>query len=70
MISEDELVERFTYHAPHDSQVENFAMIRSIAHSFATYLNEVVPDSREKEIALTNLEEVVFWANSGVARHA
>ncbi len=31
-------------------------------------VNEVVPDGREKYLAFTKLEEVMFWANAGLAR--
>lgn len=68
MISDDDLANRFTYHAPTEGQPEKYEMIRKIAHSYASVINELVPDSREKALAITNLEEVVFWANAGIAR--
>lgn len=37
-------------------------------HSLATILNEMMPDSREKSLALTKLEEVRFWAHAAVDR--
>ena len=69
MISIDDLANRFTYHAPKDGQPETYQIIRNIAHSYATHLNEVCPDGREKALAMTHLEEVVFWANASIARH-
>jgi hypothetical protein len=33
-------------------------------------LNELVPDSREKSLAITHLEEAVMWANAGIARES
>lgn len=69
MIAAWDLENRFTYHAPASENVVNeMTMIRNIAHSYATYLNENVPDGREKNLAITKLEEVVFWANAGLAR--
>jgi hypothetical protein len=68
MIAPYDLANRFTYHAPTEDQVEKYQMIRNIAHSYATYLNEECPDGREKTLAMTKLEEVVFWANAAIAR--
>lgn len=31
-------------------------------------IDALVPDGREKSLALTHLEETVMWANAGVAR--
>lgn len=66
-----ELANRFTYHPPIAAfkQAERYENIRQEAHNFAQYLNEVVPDSRELSLAITHLEEAVYWANAGIARH-
>jgi hypothetical protein len=69
MLSDEELANRFTYHPPTTGQPEKYEMIRKIAHSYATVLNELVPDSREKSLAMTHLDEVVFWAIAGIARN-
>ena len=29
----------------------------------------LVPDSREKSLAITKLEESIMWANKGLSRH-
>ena len=34
----------------------------------AALLNSRIPDSREKSLAVTALEESMFWANAGLAR--
>lgn len=68
MIDPQELYNRFTYHAPKPGQPEQYEMIRSIGLSFATFLNENCPDSRELSLSITKLEEVVFWANAAIAR--
>lgn len=69
MIDPKDLANRFTYHAPAEGQPEKYELIRKIAFAYAVNLNELVPDSREKALALTKLEEVVFWANAGIARN-
>jgi hypothetical protein len=65
-----DLANRFTYHPPVDhDQAEKYVTIRSHAHGLATLINEHAPDSREKSLAITSLEEAVFWANAAIARH-
>lgn len=64
----DDLVNRFTYHAPTEGQPEIYETIRQNAFAFATRINELIPDCREKSLAITHLEEAVFWANAGLAR--
>ncbi len=59
----------FTYHPPKSGQPELYEEIREEAKKLAMMLNVTVPDSREKSLALTKLEEAVFWANAGIARN-
>ena len=68
MIPPEDLQHRFSYHAQRDNDIDKFQMIRNIALSFSVVLNELVPDGREKALAITKLEEVVFWGNAGIAR--
>jgi len=63
-----ELENRFTYHPPKDDQPEKYEMIRSSALDFALFLNRACPDSREKSIAMTHLDQVVMFANASIAR--
>ena len=59
----------FTYHAPKEGQPEKYRQLRSMAKQLATTYYELVPESRERSIALTKLEESIMWANSGIARN-
>lgn len=59
----------FTYHPPKDKQPEMYARIRNQAKSLAYVIEGAVPDSREKSLAMTKLEEAVMWANAGIARN-
>jgi hypothetical protein len=65
-----DLQNRFSLHKTSAENAQKRELLRTIAHSYATVINETVPDSREKELAITKLEEVVFWANAGLARFA
>ena len=63
-----EIEKRFTYHPPKENQPERYEMIRSSALEFALFLNRACPDSREKSIAMTHLDQVVMFANASIAR--
>lgn len=64
-----ELQKRFTYHKPVGTQPERYIEIRETARNFAALIDEACPDSREKSLALTNLEQTVMWANAAIARN-
>jgi len=65
----DELLKRFTYHAPKDDQASRYETVRANARFFAELLVDLCPDSRELSLAMTNLEQVVMWANAAIARN-
>lgn len=65
----DNLKNRFTYHAPKEGQPQKYEAIRAKALELAELLNESCPDSREKSLAVTSLEEAVMWANASIARN-
>lgn len=58
----------FQYHAPKDGQPEKYVAIREKAKELAYLLAELCPVSREKSLAMTNLEQAVMWANASIAR--
>ena len=60
---------RFTYHPPRDGQPEVYEAIRAGGLSLAQLVSDSCPESREKSLALTKIEEAVMWANAAVARH-
>ena len=66
----DELSTRFTYHSPKPGQPEVYEMLRDNAHSLALKIQAHCPESRERSLAITKLEEVVFWANASIARRS
>ena len=59
---------RFTYHKPKEDNAYKFVVIREDAKYFANMIDSLVPEGREKSLAITKLEEVVMWANAGIAR--
>lgn len=63
-----ELENRFTYHPPKGIQLEKYEFIRYNVALLASEIDKMVPECREKSIAITKLEEAVMWANAGIAR--
>ena len=59
----------FTYHTPKGSQTERYVAIRNKAKELAELIEDCCPDSREKSLARTNLEQAVMWANASIARN-
>jgi hypothetical protein len=59
----------FTYHSPVRDQVDRYPMIRDEAKELAVTIVKLTPPSREQSVALTKLEEAVFWANAAIARN-
>jgi hypothetical protein len=60
------MLKTFAYHKP---SPEGLAKIKALRESFSnlcTIIGEVCPDSREKSVALTNLETTAMWAVKSV----
>lgn len=68
-IFKTDLTNRFTYHAPTGNQPAKYVQLREAGFSLAELIWELTPDSREQSLAITKLEEVIFWANAAIARH-
>jgi hypothetical protein len=65
----DDIERNFTYHAPKADQPERYVYLREKAKALAMDFVSKCPDSRERSLALTKLEEAIFWANASIARH-
>lgn len=59
----------FTYHPPKEGQPERYVYIRDAAKQLAEIIGFTTPESREQSLALTKLEEAVFYANAAIARN-
>lgn len=60
---------RFVFHAPStEEEADAHISVRQQCRLLADCLNERLPDGREKSVAITRLEEVMFWGNAALAR--
>ncbi len=66
-MDQDKLKHSFTYHAPTSEQIPKYEQLRGLAGTFAESINSLCPESREKSLAITKLEEAVMWANKAIA---
>jgi len=67
-IDADELAVRFTYHPPRLDQPDRYQEIRSAGLDMAAQVVAATPECREQSLAITAIEEAVFWANAAIAR--
>ena len=69
MILQDDIDNRFMFHAAATTEKRNeHTSVREACRVLANHINERVPDGREKSLAITHLELVMFWGNAGIAR--
>jgi hypothetical protein len=66
----DELEVRFTYHPPAPDQPAKYRTIRGMGLDLAETIEGLCPESRERALAITKLEEAVMWANAAIARRS
>lgn len=65
----DEIDHRFDFHPATTAEKRGaHGTVRHACADLAHFLNENVPAGREQALAITKLEEVMFWANAAIAR--
>lgn len=60
---------RFNYHSPKDDQPKRYQELRDKGKELASLMLDNCPRSRELSLAITNLEQALFWANASIARN-
>ena len=66
-ITVDDVHNRFSYHPPTGNQAERYERLRGEARRLALLIVELCPHSRERSLALTELQSVTMWANASIA---
>jgi len=61
---------RFAFHAATTQEKrDEHTSVRQQCRQLADFLNERLPERREKSLAMTHLEEVMLWSNAAIARN-
>lgn len=71
-LTTDQLRQRFQFHPPQSNETaERHDRVRSACLDAAEELVKATGSmSREQSLAITSLEEAMFWANAAIARGA
>lgn len=68
-VQPEDIANRFDFHAATTEEKRNaHTSVRQSHRRLADDLNTRLPEGREKSLAITKLEESMFWANAAIAR--
>jgi hypothetical protein len=62
-----EIDRRFTYHAPTDVTKPMHEDVDALTRELAHKLDELLPEGREKSLALAHLQDCRMWSNAAIA---
>lgn len=69
--SSADITNRFRFHpADTNERIVAHERVRHLCHHLAHALDRDLPPGCEKSLALTKLEEVMFWGNAAIARRS
>lgn len=68
-MSNSTIENNFKYHKPDADRPGRYDEIRGKCKELAYLIDGVCLNSREKSMAITKLEETMFWANASIARN-
>lgn len=63
------LESRYKRHGPSGDSPQRHGVVMDAVMVLALTLARVCPSSRERDLALEELERCQFWANAAIARH-
>ena len=67
MMTNTEIDNIFTYHAPLPGQPERYTLIRAAARDFARVILDTTPPGDDQDAAIRKLRECVMTANAAIA---
>lgn len=65
----DRIKNDFSYHPPKGDQEQRYQANRAKFLALAEHVVNTTPTGREQSLAVTKLEEAMFWANAAIARN-
>lgn len=68
-MNEEDITHRFKYHKPNEQKAERHQAAREVMMEAAFQIDSLCDDGREKSLAITKLEEAMFWTNAAIARN-
>jgi hypothetical protein len=67
MITDEQLQNWFSYHAPTPEQVEVYEKLRRAGETFAARIVQLTPTSADQTAAIRHVREAVMTANAAIA---
>lgn len=61
------MANRFEFIKSNAASVEKIHQVREACGVLGAVLESLIPDCRERSLALTNLEQAAMWANRAIA---
>jgi hypothetical protein len=66
-MTDEQIDNTFTYHAPFGNQTQRYLVLRDAGRFLAMEVQRACPESREKSLALTYIQQSIMWANAAIA---
>jgi len=67
MTTPQEIEDRFRFHAGTEKTIPMHTAVRTQHRGLAHWVNDNVPNSRERSLSLTALQESMMWCNAAIA---
>jgi hypothetical protein len=65
---QDDIDYRIDYREPTSEKTKRHEVVRAAFKDLMRQVSEKTPPGREQSVALTKLEEAMFWTNAAIAR--
>jgi hypothetical protein len=66
-MTDEQIDNTFTYHPPFGNQTQRYEVLRAAGKVLAMEVQRACPESREKSLALTQIQQAIMWANASIA---
>lgn len=67
-IDNADLINRFAFHPADENRAKAHELAREVCYTAALALATLCPPGRELSLAITHLEDSMFWSNAAIAR--